>query len=283
MISRRSFIAGTSCALVFPSLAAEEVPMPSLFFGHGGPTLALDSERGAELREMAELLPRKPAGLIVFTPHVRSRHVTLATSGIARWSFPSRFRTRVGHLRYYPPNADDLGERVYGALQSIRMPFSRSQHKGFNHTVWMGLLHMFPNADVPVVEVAMPFKPSEQLFELGQALAPLRAEDVLIVSSGTITHNLGATERGGVPPSWAIEFDQWITEVVSSNSIDDVIDWRAKAPGAYVAHPDDGGHFNVLMFALGAAVGREAGLSGTRTMHADFEFGTLSKRGFILQ
>ena len=257
--------------------------MPSLFYGHGGPPLAVDKKRRQELGEMAALLPYEPSAIIAFTPHVRSRWVSIAGQGIARWSFPRRFRPMVEHLAYHPPAASpSLLDTIFTALHGTRVDFSRTPHKGFNHTVWMGLLHLFPAANIPVVEIAMPFMQADRLFEIGQALAPLRRDGVLILASGTITHNLGTLGYDGPVPSWASEFDAWAAESIAQNNIDALIDWRHKGPASHIAHPDDGGHFNVLMFALGAAVGRGNGLANSRTMHEHYEFGTFSNRGFLL-
>lgn len=230
---------------------------------------------------MAGQLPTPPSGVIVVTPHVRGRNITLASSGIARWSFPRRFQKLVKDIRYHPPNANALAENVYAALKNAKFAYSRDEHKGFNHTVWMGLLHLFPDADVPVVEVAMPFASASRLFELGQALAPLRKAGVLVVSSGSITHNLGTFGHFEKPPAWAAEYDQWTGETIAAHDIDSLINWRAKGPASTIAHPDDGAHFNVMMFALGAAVGLSGGLSWSRTMHEGFASTTFSDRGFL--
>ena len=170
---------------------------------------------------------------------------------------------------------------VYKALKEAKFAYSTDEHKGFNHTIWMGLMHLFPAADIPVVEVSMPFESSARLFELGQALAPLRANGALIVSSGTVTHNLGTFGHFEKPPSWAADYDTWTADTIARNDIDSLIDWRKNAPGSNIAHPDDGAHFNVMMFALGAAVGRGSGLSWSRTMHEGFGSSTFSERGFL--
>jgi len=255
--------------------------MPSLFYGHDGPWLAPDKKRASELSAMAQQLPGPPSGIVVFTPHVRARNITLASNGIARWSFPRRFRKQVKDIRYHPPSANVLAENVYAALEKSKFDYSRIEHKGFNHTVWMVLLHLFPDADIPVVEVAMPFESASRLFELGQALAHLRAAGVLVTSSGSLTHNLGTFGSFDKPPTWAAEYDSWAAETIAANDIDSLIDWRVKGPASDIAHPDDGAHFNVLMFALGAAVGPGSGLTWSRTMHEGFASTTFSERGFL--
>ena len=127
----------------------------------------------------------------------------------------------------------------------------------------------------------MPFASASRLFELGQALASLRETGILVVSSGSVTHNLGTFGHFDMPPAWAADYDTWTAETIAANDIDSLIDWRAKGPASTIAHPDDGAHFNVIMFALGAAVGRSSGLNWSRTMHEGFASTTFSERGFL--
>ncbi|MFT4563301.1 MAG: 4,5-DOPA dioxygenase extradiol [Gammaproteobacteria bacterium] len=187
----------------------------------------------------------------------------------------------VRDIRYHPPRADSLAQSVFQILDRSRFTYSTKEHAAFNHTVWTGLLHMFPDADIPVVEIAMPFESAARLFELGQALALLRASGVLVLSSGTVTHNLGSFGQFEQPPAWAEDYDAWTVATIANNDIDSLLDRRNKGPAANIAHPDDGGHFNVMMLALGAAVGTRGGLSQSRTMRDYFEIGTFSNRGFL--
>jgi 4,5-DOPA dioxygenase extradiol len=281
-MKRRDFLTTSAALLLAPGivLAKSETAMPSLFFAHGAPTLATDEKRGKQLQNLASALPRSPRGIVAITPHVRAEYVSLAASGVARRSFPRRFLEGIGNIQYAPPPADALAGQVRGLLATAQVPLAPDPHAAFDHTIWMGLLHMFPAANVPVVEMAMPFMPPERLFEIGQALAPLRDEDVLIISSGSLTHNLAALF---VPetPTWAKEFDQWIGATLDAGDIDAVLDWRSKAPAADIAHPDDGGHFNVMLYALGAATGAKGTIEHASAADLDFEFGSLSTRDYL--
>ena len=279
---RREFLATGAALLLAPEIILAKSPttMPSLFFAHGAPTLATNQVRGKQLRDLANGLPRSPRGIVAITPHVRAEYVSLAASGVARRSFPRRFIEEIGDLEYAPPPADLLAEQVRGLLTTTHVPLSPESHAAFDHTIWMGLLHMFPAANIPVVEMAMPFMPPERLFEIGQSLAPLRDEDVLVISSGSLTHNLAALF---VPetPTWAKEFDQWIGATLDAGDIDAVLDWRRKAPAADIAHPDDGGHFNVMLYALGAAAGSKGTIEQASAADLDFEFGSFSTRDYL--
>jgi 4,5-DOPA dioxygenase extradiol len=281
-MNRRDFLSTGAALLLAPEfvLAKPSAAMPSLFFAHGSPTLATNEARGKQLRDLARGLPRFPSGIVAITPHVRAEYISLAAHGVARRTFPRRFTERVGDVSYAPPAADPLAEQVRGLLATTHVPLSTQSHAAFDHTIWMGLLHMFPAADIPVVEMAMPFMPPERLFEIGQALAPLCDDDVLIVSSGSLTHNL-ASLFAPETPAWAKEFDLWIGATLEARDIDTVLDWRNKAPAADRAHPDDGGHFNVMLYALGAAVGKTGNLDQASAAHLEFEFGSFSTRDYL--
>ena len=282
MLNRRQLMLSGLAAWLTPPLvkAAAEEPMPSLFFAHDGPFLARDEARSRQLVELVEALPRRPRGIVIFTPHLRAERMTMAASGVARRSFPRRFRKMIGDLAYAPPPADALAARVRSVFVNTRYAISERTHHGFNHTVWMGLIHMFPAADMPVVEVAMPFLGPADLFALGRALAPLRDEGHLVIASGSLTHNL-ATIGMKHTPAWAREFDQWVAETLNARDLDGFMDWRHQAPAEGIAHPDDGGHFNVIMFALGAAVALDGGLTRAISMHAGWESGAFTTRDYL--
>ena len=280
-MDRRQFLRAGGAVAVAPvvasSLTLEASRMPSLFYAHGAPFLATDRERGAALSGLSAMLPVKPSGIIAFTPHVRAEHVSIAASGIARRSFPRRFIKRVGDLQYVPPPAIGLAEEVRGRLATLNIPLAEKPHRAFNHTIWMGMFHMFPAAEIPLVEVAMPFATPQRIYAMGLALAPLRDNGVLIVSSGSLTHNL-ATLGINPTPRWAVEFDQLVDETLTRNDIDSLLDWRERAPASRIVHPDDGGHFNVLMFAPGSGHRSRRAFS----MNVGWEFGSFSTRDLLL-
>lgn len=226
--------------------------MPACFTAHGGPNLARDPIIGPRMRAWGERLPR-PAGIVVVTPHFRARQLTLGAvgPGHALYSFPRRFLRGIEGLDYPCPTNVELVGRVQALLET-QGPVTRSGRAGLDHTSWMPLMHLFPEADVPVLEVAMPFLPDRQLFEFGALLGTLRREGVLILTSGNVTHNLAALGSRETP-GFARDFDAWVAERAAAGDVDALLDWRARAPAPYLAHPDDGGHYDVLLIALGAA------------------------------
>ncbi|MFK8000425.1 MAG: class III extradiol ring-cleavage dioxygenase [Polyangiales bacterium] len=249
-------------ALALPQLAVARVVernAPCLYVGHGGPNLGTSRVHGGELRQWGATLPA-PLGIVAITPHVRSRGIQLSAlgPGEALMSYPRRFWRRSGPLSYDTPNSRTLGTQVAEQLRAHADV--QLEQTGTNHTVWQPLLHMRPQADAPVVQLALPFAYTDRaLFELGARLSPLRSMGVWLVGSGNLTHNLGGMGRG--TPRWARRFDDWVARRLGDWDLDAPVDWRRAAPNAFVAHPDDGGHFDVLLVLLGAAAGQRRDVS----------------------
>jgi 4,5-DOPA dioxygenase extradiol len=232
--------------------AAANRPAPVLFVSHGTPLMLPGNEaRVADLRAWGASIAR-PRGIVVMTPHFAARELQLGPSGpgFAMYNLPPRFKRLLPQdLDYKTPSSAELGARIE-ALLGRGLP--RPERRGFDHTTWMPLLSLFPAADVPVLELGYPYVPESEAFALGQRLAPLRDEGILFLASGGMTHNLGVLE--GPTPSWASEFDHWATEALAHQDADSLVAWRSKAPAADLAHPDDGGHFRVVLAALGVAL-----------------------------
>ncbi|MFK7988564.1 MAG: class III extradiol ring-cleavage dioxygenase [Sandaracinaceae bacterium] len=252
-MKRRVLLAGLGSLALSRLVKAQSVPeAPALYVGHGGPNLGTARRHGAELAAWADTLPAA-SGVLAITPHVRSRGVELSAVGPGRalMSFPRSFLPRSGPQRYGSPDSSVLAAGVAELLRA-QGPV-RTEETGMNHTVWQPLLHMLPRAEVPVVQLALPFGFSDrELFELGSHLAPLRRRGVWLLASGNLTHNLGGM-GSAEPPAWARRFDEWVATRLTDWDLEAVVDWRRAAPTPYLAHPDDGGHFDVLLVVLGAA------------------------------
>ena len=282
MISRRQLLAFGATALAARRSLADASLMPCGFVGHGSPMLAIDPQRGAELRRWGASLP-KPAGIVALTPHYRSRGLRIGHvgEGHALYSFPSFMqRTLPKDLEYATPDNTALARVVADLLAPLEPTFDESRG-GFDHTTWMPLRHMFPDASAPVVEIAMPFMREQELLSLGKRLALLRRQGVFILASGSLTHNLASVSLGQPTtpptPSWATEFDAWIEKTLSTGDLAAILDWRTRAPKADLVHPDDGGHFRVMLVALGAVTKGDTFVTPTFPV-AGFEMGSQSKR-----
>jgi 4,5-DOPA dioxygenase extradiol len=237
--------------------APVDVRAPVIYLSHGAPIFAVnDPARIAELRAWGATLA-KPAGILAVTPHYASRRLEVGATGrgLAMYDLPEAFARRIPRgLEYATPPSEALATRVV-ALLAPRGPTMRGDRRGMDHTTWMPLRCLFPGADVPVLELAYPYVREDDAFAIGRQLAPLRDEGVLVFASGGMTHNLAAMDFESAPPRWASEFDAWAAEAIAGGQVDALVDWRHKAPAALLAHPDDGGHFRVLLIALGVALG----------------------------
>jgi 4,5-DOPA dioxygenase extradiol len=163
-------------------------------------------------------------------------------------------------VKYAAPGAPELAAKVRKLLRSTETPVHDAPERGLDHGAYVPLVEMYPDADVPVLQVSMPSLDPQELFDLGRKLAPLRDEGVLIIGSGFFTHNLSGMARAtdGTPPAWSAEFDHWGDEVVRGGDVDALLDFRHKAPAAALAHPRIE-HFAPLFVSLGATAEEKSG------------------------
>ena len=228
-------------------------PLPVAFVGHGAPTLAIDPVKGAELTALAQSFP-KPEAIFVVSAHWETRAVTLGTVQPRPLIYDfNGFPEALYRARYAAPSAPELARRIENLLRPWNV--ARAVERGLDHGVWVPLVHMYPDADVPVLQLSLPSRlASTELLKIGVALAPLRTEGVLILGSGSLTHNLRLSryEDPAPPPAWAVEFDAWVSEVLERWDIDALSDYRRRSPALHVAHPTEE-HFLPLLIAAGAA------------------------------
>lgn len=188
------------------------------------------------------------------------------------WGFPERYY----QVQYPAPGAPRLAAEVRKLLAGHH-DVGHDPSRGLDHGAYVPLAEMYPQADVPVLQVSMPTLDPHTLFEVGKRLSPLRDQGVLIVGSGFSTHNLREMNWHAGPeapaPSWSAEFDHWLEETIAALDVDALLDFREQAPAAAIAHPRTE-HFAPLFVALGASV--DQGTEGRSTIEG-YWFG-LSKR-----
>ncbi|SDX31082.1 4,5-DOPA dioxygenase extradiol [Amycolatopsis xylanica] len=228
---------------------------PVLYLSHGAPPLADDAVWTRQLAEWSSKLS-KPKAILVVSAHWEEAPLTLgATTTVPLvydfWGFPEHYY----QVKYGAPGAPALADKVRKLLHSTETPVHDAPERGLDHGAYVPLVEMFPEADIPVLQISMPSLDPQQLFELGQKLAPLRDEGVLIIGSGFFTHNLSAMRQvsatDGTPPAWSSEFDHWGDEVLRAGDVDALLDFQHKAPAAQLAHPRIE-HFAPLFVSLGA-------------------------------
>jgi 4,5-DOPA dioxygenase extradiol len=225
--------------------------MPVVFAAHGAPVLLDDDEWVAELAGWAASMP-KPQSILMISAHWEARPTALGATRTVPlvydfYGFPERYY----RTEYPAPGAPELAVRVRELLRDRGIPSTDEANRGLDHGSYVPLVAMYPGADVPVLQVSMPRLDPQELFELGQAFAPLRDEGVLVFGSGFLTHNMAYAFRPGTP-GWAKAFDAWAEDALSRFDVDALLDFQHRAPEATNALPT-WEHYAPLLVAAGAA------------------------------
>lgn len=225
--------------------------LPSLFISHGSPMLALQpGASGPALAELANALPR-PKAVVLVSAHWESRDLlVMSNPQPATWHDFGGFPQALYAVQYPAPGAPALAQRVADLLGAKLDP-----QRPFDHGSWVPLSLMYPQAEIPVIQVSLPSQagPALQL-KVGAALAALRGEGILLIGSGSITHNLGELDWHAGPDTiepWALAFRDWVVEKLQADDRQALLEYRQQAPFAVRNHPSDE-HLLPLFFALGA-------------------------------
>ncbi len=258
-----------------PELADQR--MPVIYLSHGAPPLADDPVWTSQLADWAAAMPQ-PNSILMVSAHWENDPLTVsATTTVPLyydfWGFPEQYY----QVKYPAPGAPELAGQVAGLLADPDHPIYQDPERGLDHGAYVPLVEMYPEANVPVLQISMPTLDPKVLFSIGQRLAPLRDSGVLIVGSGFSTHNLREMNwhagPDAHPPTWSSEFDDWLDGTLASGNVDDLLDFQAKAPAASLAHPRTE-HFAPLFVSLGASL---VGGAQSKSVVDGFWFG-LSKR-----
>jgi 4,5-DOPA dioxygenase extradiol len=232
---------------------------PALFISHGAPTLPL--EQGVPARKfLAGLGSQYPVPEAVLCI---SAHWNTPRPSVTAIMHPATIHDFYGFPRelygitYPAPGNTDLAHRVAGLVEGAGLPCDIDTGRGLDHGAWVPLMLMYPDAKIPVVQLSIQghLEPARH-FALGDAIAPLRHEGVLVIGSGGAVHPLGdpAVSLGeGVPTgAWAIAFNEWLNHAVTTGNRGDLTNYRTRAPSAVHAQPYPD-HFMPLLVAMGAA------------------------------
>jgi len=256
---------------------------PALFVSHGSPAEALELDGWtAAMTRFGRETPR-PAAIVAISAHWTTHGRVIVTGGERPetihdfWGFPPALY----RIQYPAPGDPALAGRIAGLLREAGVAAAIDPARGLDHGAWSPLLHAWPLADVPVVQVSLPVALPADLLRFGAALAPLRDEGVLLLASGGAVHNLGEVvfeDKERAPLGWAAEFDGWIAARVAALDSPALARWKAEAPQAARAHPSTE-HFDPLLVAIGARLPGDA----PSPVHEGFTYGTLSMRSFALR
>lgn len=254
-----------------PSTPQQPGPFRSLFLSHGAPSLALQHEHPTWrfFNELGRQLPR-PRGAIVVSPHWRGPAYTLKSPAqFETWHDFSGFPPRL-YAQRYPARGDAvLLQTVLNALHEAVLPATVSADPRLDHGVWVPLQALWPDATVPLLQIAVTGGGPAAHWALGAALRPLAAAGLLVIGSGGLVHNLSELAAPGTPPpDWAQAFATWIDAQLHAGDRDALLDYRHRAPHAARAQPIDD---HLLPLFTAAAAGGAA----TR-LHAAYDYGSLS-------
>jgi 4,5-DOPA dioxygenase extradiol len=254
-----------------PHAAPTAGRMPVAFVSHGAPTLALDRVAGADFARLFAALPR-PRAILALSAHWLDAPPTIGTVTARPLLHDyAGFPPALGRVRHDAPTAAWLAPRLAELLPGV----ARADARPWDHGVWVPLVHMDPRAEIPVLQLSVPWRWSpRELHALGRALRPLRDDGVLVLASGGMVHNLGALAWSGdaPPPAWALDFEGWVSDRLLARDDDGLLAYRERAPGFRQAHPSDD-HFVSLLVAAGAA---DAGDAASFPI-TGFELGSLSR------
>lgn len=233
--------------------AGQSARMPTIYIGHGAPPLVDDPLWVTQLAAWAQALPR-PSSILIVSAHWENAPLTIGSTRTGTplvydfFGFPERYY----RAQYRSPGATELAAQVRKLVSD--QPVADEPDRGLDHGAYVPLTVMYPEADIRVLQISMPSLDPEELFRIGERLRPLRDQGVLIIGSGFLTHGLPFLRDFRVdaaPPDWSTEFDAWAHEALERGDIDELADFRHRAPAVRYAHPRTE-HLAPLFVTLGA-------------------------------
>jgi len=247
--------------------------VPSLFLAHGSPMIGIEENNYTKfLSELGKKI--NPKAIVIFTAHWESEILTISSMDdiyetiydfygfpkeLYEVTYPAKGSTKIAHL-------------IQSKLNEKGVQTKLDTTRGLDHGSWTILKHLYPNADIPVVQVSInPFLPPKEHWKIGSALKGLGDENILIIGSGATTHNLRLLKWGQqTPEKWAVEFDDWLIHQITDKNVENLFDYEVLAPNRELAVPRPE-HFVPLFIALGSGV-----MEVPQVVYRDYEMGTLS-------
>lgn len=250
---------------------------PPLFVSHGSPTLLFDDVPARDfLVALGKSLPR-PKAILVLSAHWETNIPAVNAVSVNETIHDFGGFPQILFDQLYPAPGDAaLAERIAQLVLATGLPAGIDTARGLDHGAWVPLKLMYPANDIPVLQLSVQthLGPAHH-YKLGQALRPLAEEGVLILGSGSFTHDLRSVDWRGPneAPDWVTEFADWVNEALAEGRIDDLIKYRSLAPQAARNHPTEE-HFLPLFVALGAG-----GLKA-QSLHQSLTFSVLRMDAF---
>lgn len=261
--------------------------LPALYISHGAPLFAIEpGETGPALTQWGQHLLNTGSvrGVVLMSPHWMARSPAVMTNPApATWHDFGGFPQELYALQYPAPGNPALAAEVMGLLGAAGIAAQGDADRPLDHGAWVPLMHLFPEARVPVVQVALPMRwgPAEVL-AMGRALRSLRSSGVLVMGSGSMTHNLSEFFGGAREPEpYVSEFSRWVEAAIQRGDKEALLDYRRQAPHAQRAHPSED-HFLPLFFALGVAGWGEETALQVDYLSREVMYGILAMDSFVM-
>jgi 4,5-DOPA dioxygenase extradiol len=259
------------------------VTLPALFVSHGAPTLVIDDVPAHDfLKTLPSLLPEAPRAILMISAHWETPVPAVSTVAQPDTIHDfGGFPEALYRLQYPAPGAPELAARVVELLAAAGISAATSASRGLDHGAWVPLMLAWPDGQIPVTQLAVQTQlGAAHHYALGRALAPLRDEGVLIIGSGSFTHDLSEFRRSRLEmnspePGWVTGFADWMDTAIVGGRTDDLLAYRRLAPEAVHNHPTEE-HLLPLHVALGA------GGQGRR-IHQSTTFGILRMDAYAFE
>lgn len=253
---------------------------PVLFVSHGSPMLAVEpGPIGAALAKLGKHW-EQVRGIVVVSPHWQTKTLKVGNHPQPETihdfgGFPKELYT----LRYPAPGSQALSRLVQSTLEKAGINSELDAAQGLDHGVWIPMLHLRPQADIPVVPISLPedATPSFTL-ALGNALSTLRTQGIAVIGSGSMTHNFNEFRGTEVtqPQAYVTAFSSWVRSATQKRDLTKLLDYRTQAPHALRAHPTDE-HFLPLFVALGASMNEDS----IQVLETEIRYGMLSMESYV--
>lgn len=244
---------------------------PTLFISHGAPNRFMGQSPAKLFLESLSEIVETPKAIIIFSAHWFSNEIEIAlhdTYEAERFSEPLLSNT--SHLNYQTIQPQWFIDQIVSVLQENNLKYSTSR-RALDHGAWSVLKLSYPKSDIPVIGMSLPiYNNLDQYFDLGKKLKVLRKENILIIGSGSATHNLTTLSNSGEPPSWAVEFVTWLQDRVKNNDYSALTNLYQSHQTSRMAHPTPD-HYIPLLIAAGATVDES-----NEIIHDSYEYGSLN-------
>ncbi len=251
--------------------------LPALYISHGAPPTFEDAAWMRQMHDWAATMPT-PRAILIVSAHWESDSIGITSTVPTELVYDfGGFDPMYYRMRYDTPDAGPLADLLLSTLPDS-LHVHEHRDRGLDHGAWLPLKVMYPDADIPVLQLSLPTSDPAALVALGARLRSMREHGVLVMGSGFMTHGLPFIDwrHPDVVPDWSAEFDTWAAESLARGDVDELAHFRTRAPGLPYAHPTVE-HFTPLFVTLGAATDPTAPAA---TAIEGFSFGGLSKRSF---